>query len=171
MVKVPGYGEVPHEPGGGHGGPYVLLRRLEREVADDDAPALGLGALAVTELPGPQELDRRRALRLGTRAGFTPLGGVGGRLAALRELCLDPLRLALAHAGQGVVQPRHRQSRDIFRFVRHQEHPACRPVVPQVRGVHNLLGRRGCHLLDITARARSLQRSLRVDTLGLARQP
>mmetsp|Transcript_13566 Transcript_13566/g.54844 ORF Transcript_13566/g.54844 Transcript_13566/m.54844 type:complete len:369 (-) Transcript_13566:839-1945(-) len=102
VVEVPRHGEVPHEPGFGHRGPYVLLRRLEREVADDDAPALGPGALAVTQLTRPQELNRA-STRVGTRAGPAAVGGVGGRHAPLRELRLDPLRLALAHAGHRVV--------------------------------------------------------------------
>ena len=53
-VEIARHGQVPHEPRLGQRRPDILVRSLEREVADDHAPALRLGALAPAELPRPQ---------------------------------------------------------------------------------------------------------------------
>ena len=164
-VEVPRHGQVPHEPRLGARRPDILVRRLEREVADDHAPALRLGALAPAELPRPQH--GRQRIRRRTRTSRVRSRAVAGRAGL--ELAPHFLLLALAHAGHGPVQRGHGSARDGVRGVHDDDDAARRAVVPELRRVHHQLGRGREHFLHLPARARRLQSSLGVDPLGLAR--
>ena len=165
MVKVPRHGQIPHEPSFGARGPYVLVRRLEREVSDDDAPRLGLGALASAQLSRPQEL----------RGGLRPLRPVLSRLglghrrdAPFRELRAHALRLSFPHAGHGAMQLGHRRRRRRGVAVHHEGHPPGGAVVAELRGADDVVGRGGDDLLDVSARARGVEGGVGVDAVGFA---
>ena len=74
VVEIARHGEVPDETGDAARLAYVVVGGFKREVAYDDAPRLGLGALAPAQLPRPYHLHRR-VRGVGPESSSLPRGG------------------------------------------------------------------------------------------------